>query len=270
MSKINNSVVIPVYNQYEQLKKVLNGFKEQTVDSDEYEIVIVDDGSTDLLSKERGVVLCEKYNLNIELIHQKNSGRAVARNKGVQYSRGKRIIFCDADRIPYINFVREHMWKKINRKEVIIGNSYDYFGSYKKIEESKFDWNYILKMSRNPIFYKKIQNYYLEEKNNNGEFIWLAYLAGNSSIDKEIFQRLGGFNEIFKERGFEHYELGYRLYKYGINFIINNKIFSFHIPHKRKKNFYKIQIEKNINLMKSIHPELETSFLTNFFGIGDD
>ena len=47
MSKINNSVVIPVYNQYEQLKKVLKGFKEQTVDSDEYEIVIVDDGSTD-------------------------------------------------------------------------------------------------------------------------------------------------------------------------------------------------------------------------------
>ena len=94
MSKINNSVVIPVYNQYEQLKKVLKGFKEQTVDSDEYEIVIVDDGSTDLLSKERGVVLCEKYNLNIELIHQTNSGRAVARNKGVQYSRGKIIIFC--------------------------------------------------------------------------------------------------------------------------------------------------------------------------------
>lgn len=43
MSKINNSVVIPVYNQYEQLKKVLKGFKEQTVDSDEYEMYKVYD-----------------------------------------------------------------------------------------------------------------------------------------------------------------------------------------------------------------------------------
>jgi glycosyltransferase involved in cell wall biosynthesis len=269
MTKLKGSVIIPVYNQYEPLCKVLRGFKWQDTYTNEYEIIIVDDGSDDFLAQESSLSLQKQYALNIEIIHQENSGRAAARNAGISHCQSDYIIFCDGDRIPHIKFISEHLSYSAGFNNVVVGNSYDYFGNHNKLHENKFDWAYILKFSRLPVFYQKINNLYKEQQQSKGKYIWLSFLAGNSSINKDLLKNAGCFDESIKEWGFEHFELGYRLYKYGANFKINNEAKSFHIPHKREKDFYNTQLSKSIDLIYSKHSELDVSFLKDFFGVSE-
>lgn len=87
------SIIIPVYNNGEHLREALNSVFTQTLE--EIEVICVNDGSTDqsmdILSEYE-----EKYK-NIQVIHQRNQGSGVARNKGMKAAKGKYIAFLDGD-----------------------------------------------------------------------------------------------------------------------------------------------------------------------------
>lgn len=86
------SVIIPLYNKAHTIVNTLNTVLNQTYH--DFEVVIVNDGSTD-----NGVeVIKQNFNdLRIRIINQKNAGVSAARNRGIQESRGKWISFLDAD-----------------------------------------------------------------------------------------------------------------------------------------------------------------------------
>lgn len=87
------SIIIPVYNVEKYLKKCLTSIVQQNFN--DYELILVDDGSTDMSGK-----ICdefeEKYN-NIIVMHISNSGVSNARNKGLEIARGEYIWFVDSD-----------------------------------------------------------------------------------------------------------------------------------------------------------------------------
>lgn len=86
------SVIIPLYNKAHTIVNTLNTVLNQTYH--DFEVVIVNDGSTD-----NGVEVI-KHNFNdsrIRIINQENAGVSAARNRGIQESRGKWISFLDAD-----------------------------------------------------------------------------------------------------------------------------------------------------------------------------
>lgn len=85
------SIVIPLYNKKELIANTLQTVLNQTYQ--DFEIVIVNDGSTD-----SSVVEVEKFNdSRIRLIHQKNEGVSVARNRGIREANGEYIALLDAD-----------------------------------------------------------------------------------------------------------------------------------------------------------------------------
>lgn len=91
--KPNISVVIPVYNVRDYLDECMAGVLSQ--DYMNYEIILVDDGSTDGSEN-----ICDKYAAEYECVktyHKPNGGLASARNFGVDHSSGKYIIFLDSD-----------------------------------------------------------------------------------------------------------------------------------------------------------------------------
>src|SRR4028119_1061372 len=84
------SVIIPVYNCDRYIQEAIESVLNQTYS--DYEIIVVDDGSTD---NTRSVL--EPYFHRIHYIYQENQGASAARNRGLQEARGKFVAFLDAD-----------------------------------------------------------------------------------------------------------------------------------------------------------------------------
>ena len=87
------SVIIPVYQAAGHLKKCLESVLAQ--DDTAYEVILVDDGSTDGSGK-----ICDEYaesDKKVRVFHTKNAGAAAARNFGIDKSKGDYICFIDGD-----------------------------------------------------------------------------------------------------------------------------------------------------------------------------
>lgn len=87
------SIIIPVYNKAEYISDCVNSLLQQDFDS--FEIIAVDDGSTD----NSGFICDQKatQDCHVRVIHTENRGVTAARRKGVEQSNGKYIMFVDAD-----------------------------------------------------------------------------------------------------------------------------------------------------------------------------
>ena len=89
------SVVIPVYNVKDYLPKCINSVLAQ--DFEDYEVILIDDGSTD---GESGAI-CDRYAAahpeRIRAIHKPNGGVGEARNVGIEAAQGEYLIFIDSD-----------------------------------------------------------------------------------------------------------------------------------------------------------------------------
>jgi glycosyltransferase involved in cell wall biosynthesis len=92
---IDLSIIVPVYNAAEFLRECVDSFYRQGLAEERFEVVLVDDGSTDdscavmeSLSREHA---------NLRTIHQANQGVSVARNRGIQEAQGEWLLMVDAD-----------------------------------------------------------------------------------------------------------------------------------------------------------------------------
>lgn len=89
------SVVVPVYNVEAYLKKCVDSLLSQNLSQDDYEIILVDDGSTDSCG-----AMCDAFasdHANIRVVHQQNRGLSGARNSGLAVAAGEFIQFVDSD-----------------------------------------------------------------------------------------------------------------------------------------------------------------------------
>ncbi len=90
---ITLSFIVPVYNVEAYLRKCVDSLLTQ--DYSEYEIILVNDGSTDNSGS-----ICEEYAAkydNVRVVHQENGGLSAARNSGIEIAQGEYIMFVDSD-----------------------------------------------------------------------------------------------------------------------------------------------------------------------------
>ena len=89
------SIIVPVYNVEKYLERCVDSLINQDIDINDYEIIMVNDGSTDN-SKAIAEQLVKKYP-NVTLYNQENRGLAGARNTGMRHAVGKYLMFVDSD-----------------------------------------------------------------------------------------------------------------------------------------------------------------------------
>ena len=89
------SIIIPVYNVEKYVLRCLDSCYRQDLPESDYEVICVDDGSTDN-SSSLIETFAKKHN-NIVVLHQSNAGQSAARNYGLKKAKGDYIWFIDSD-----------------------------------------------------------------------------------------------------------------------------------------------------------------------------
>ena len=115
------SVIIPVYNVEKYIERCVFSVIKQTMD--DYEIILVDDGSTD-----GSATICDKYAENypfVKVIHKENGGLSDARNKGLAYALGEYIVFLDSDDYIVKNTLKMFFPYTKEKYDIIIGCATD-------------------------------------------------------------------------------------------------------------------------------------------------
>ena len=107
------SIIIPIFNNSQVLHRTLTSVLNQGLSQNNYEIILVNDGSTD-----NSLEICKEYankNPSIKVISQPNQGVASARNYGIKAAQGDFIYFMDADDylMPYsLKYIYDHNYIK--------------------------------------------------------------------------------------------------------------------------------------------------------------
>lgn len=112
------SIIVPVYNVENYIRPCFESIFKQGLDDCDFEVVIVNDGTTDR-SLEMISDLIEEHN-NITIIHQKNQGLSIARNNGVKASKGEYIFMPDPDDLLIENSLKPILEKALESHADII------------------------------------------------------------------------------------------------------------------------------------------------------
>lgn len=99
------SVIVPVYNGAALIERCLDGIGDQTTALDEYEIIVVDDGSRDATAKTARAWGERHPDHRLTVISQENAGPAAARNHGAQIAQAPLLLFTDGDCAPLPGWV---------------------------------------------------------------------------------------------------------------------------------------------------------------------
>ncbi|RJP28995.1 MAG: glycosyltransferase [Candidatus Omnitrophota bacterium] len=194
------SIIIPVYNSLNTLIALLDSIFKQA-DNHDFEVIVVDDCSTDDLSS-----LLKRYAVNL-IRNETNIGSAASRNKGARISRAGTLIFFDSDVI----LEKDTLSKLVSRyREIPAGCAL--IGIYgKEPAEAGF-----IPEFKALLDYSHWQGFGFSEVT--------SFEPRCAIIDKVLFERIGFFDENIKGADVEDYEFGYRLLQNGGKIYIDESI----------------------------------------------
>lgn len=240
------SVIIPTYNRAEILRKCLEKLLNQK--GVDFEVIVVDDGSTD---NTREVVESFLGQNTLHYIYQKNALQGVARNNGFKKATGDIILFIGDDIFPQSGFLKAHHDAHVKNSDesiVVLGHStWDpdcNINDYMRFLESsgwQFAYNRLTPgIVSDPKPYK-------------------FFYTSNISLKKSLFQK-ESFDENFKVYGWEDIEYGYRLWKkYKMKLFYEPKAKGLHHQHIPEADLPKKmqKIGQSAVVFKKLQPEVD-------------
>lgn len=197
------TVQLCTYNRRDLLADVLAALFQQDLHPDDYEIVLVDDGSDDGTYEE--VLRWLRPPCALYLVRQRNAGLARGRNVGIERARGEIILFMDDDVLATPGLLSAHV--RLHRAVP------DAICRGVAINVESFD-------TLPPPSYS-LRNY-------SGAYFWTT----NVSVPMALIERAGRFDERFCEYGWEDLELGFRLRAMGVRSVLTRDAVVYHYKPK--------------------------------------
>jgi len=252
------SVVIPTFNRQDILERTLKALEEQTLPKKYFEVVVVNDGSSDGTHD-----FLERYKnrgaLNFTYIQKENEGQGIARNTALSHTDGIVILFLGDDHIPEPTLLEEH-WKVHERyftenficlghttwhHELVINPCMQF------LEYIGFQFKYGA-MQKFPLIDKE---YHLRIAT------YKFFYTGNISVKRSLFEKYQ-FDTRFKKYGWEDIELGLRMqYDEGAIILYSEKAKALHYHSMELEPTLKRmeQVGKSAKLAKKINPRLRVT-----------
>ncbi len=251
------SVVIPVMDAARTLDDVLRSLEQQTADPGTFEVVVVDDGSAQPLAP-----VVEKHGgLDAKCVRlEPNRGRAVARNTGAAHAAAPRVLFLDGDSWALPSLVQRHLdfAERDRERTTLLGRRLEL--GWDRLRE-------VMRGDQDPEIPEGLPNY--EDDLRYAYAIqvdavdfathrapWVCAYTHNMSVDRALFEEIGGFDEEFTQWGHEDIELGYRLFlahdRRG-GFAYDHEAVCVHLPHFRNLARNRQTGGRNRELIKRKH-----------------
>ncbi|MGF7185247.1 glycosyltransferase involved in cell wall biosynthesis [Desulfitispora alkaliphila] len=300
----NVSVIIPTYNRAELLELTLLSLYKQSVSSDAYEVIVVNDNSKDNTAK-----LLEKMKPPFELRvlnNEVNRGAAYSRNRGVKASKGRVIIFLD-EMLVGRDFIKGHL--RYHERDKMVINTHcngqkifsHYYPKFSKKQERKCERTtmqtsstckpmkkkgVVRLLSKEEVidhsglkhgyeissWYDRLQKVYgknLEEMATP----WFLFITNGISLSRELIEEAGLFDEKLRT-WMEDWELGYRLHLAGASFYNAKEIACYHQNHpigrgtEDKLKSYLYFSEKHPTIEVLLVPAMSVVFYWNVVKLG--
>lgn len=196
---IEASIVIPTYNRKSILEKCLEALFNQDYPNDKYEIVLIDDGSTDETDK---MVASLDPPCRLRYVrNNKRIGVPKSRNRGIRLARGEYIICVDSDIIVVPEFAQEHLKYHQLYGDGIVNGELIYISSLEQVgKKRKGVW----------------------------DISFSSFDTANVSVRKKHIDKVGGFDVDLLPYGWQDVELGYRLKKIGLKSRKNPEALGYH------------------------------------------
>lgn len=220
------SVIVPVYNGQTTITRCLDALAGQTTPLDSYEVIVVDDGSTDASRVTVEAWIARHGMAHWRVVSQPNAGPAAARNHGAALAQSPLLLFTDADCVPAPQWVHSLIVPFVSGVPLaaVMGR---YLSQQReaaaRFAQNEFEERYAL-MAR------------------HAQIDTVATYA--AAYSRAIFLQAGGFDISFPKANNEDVELSYRLSKAGQRMIFAPDATVFH-PHLTTwRGYFKIKMER--------------------------
>ncbi len=229
--------MIPTYNQADLLHECLASLTRQTLPGEHFEIVVVDDGSTDGTA-----TVLAQFSPPVRMVRfPANRGRSAARNAGIREARAPLIVLVDSDILVRSDFLELHLQTHRRQGAGILSR-----GPVIDVPD--------VSRARNGPVPRVVSS--------------PAYLTtANVTVEKAALLRAGLFDEGFPGYGWEDFDLGFRLRKLGIRRVFCRAAVAFHVDPMEQRAPVSDLLKKEEARARSAvyffrkHPTFETRLL---------
>ncbi|MGA3020854.1 MAG: glycosyltransferase [Candidatus Micrarchaeales archaeon] len=194
--RIEISIVIPAFNEEKYIGRLLKDLQKQSFKN--FEIIVADGGSTDNTRK-----IASKFS-KVRIVVEKRKGIGIGRNAGAHAARGKIIVFIDADTTASENLLRNYD-AAFKEKDIVAAT-----GPIFPLEKTS---------RRMELGFKLVSVLFVKSSILIGK---PSIIGSNFAIRKNIFEKIGGFDEKFMT--YEDYDLSLRIRKTGRIEYLNDAI----------------------------------------------
>jgi GT2 family glycosyltransferase len=238
------SVVIPTYNRLGTLMRCLRALDEQTLNRARYEIIVVDDGSTD------GTAAALAGRLGVRCLHQpRNAGLAAARNVGIRAAAGRYVLFLGDDIVARPSLLEQHLaahGRAPGDHIAVLGDA---------------PWSAVEQMSPLTRYLTAggaLQQFRAPAAADLDNLPFGSFDTCNLSLSRDFLLRHGLFDEDFRHAVGEDTELAYRLRRHGMRIVFRKEIAA---DHSQPTSYRSARSRTRVAgaaglLMSRKHPEL--------------
>lgn len=224
------SIIIPSYQRRDILERVLDAYERQTPGDLPFEVVVVDDGSTDGTLEHLAKRRSQRFALRFT--RQDNSGPAQARNRALAMARGEIILFTGDDIEPREDLLHQH-WlghqQLADPHAAVLGLT-----RWHPEAETTATMRHIDGPGAQQFSYHFFKD--------GAEYDFRHLYTSNVSLQRPLLDREpAGFSTEFPSAAFEDAELGFRLARHGLRIVYRAAAVAYHHHHYEAPGFFRRQ-----------------------------
>lgn len=236
------TVVMPTYNRSDLLGRAVGALLEQTASADDYEIVVVDDGSTDATPAVAAEVTAQASH-RVRYLRQENRGPAAARNLGTREARGEIILYTGDDCLADRRLIETHL--RVHETEGDVG------------VVGHVAWHPELTITPFMAFLEEGVQFGFKHIQDPDQVTAWSFYTANCSVRRHWVEEAGWFDEDFKYAAYEDIELAYRMQKRGLRIVYRPAAITYHYHPTTLRSYLKRQrlAGRSAVLFAKKHPE---------------